>query len=93
VSILFVSRTRFGRPKRLPFALAFRRLGFDPFHDQTSLKLGNSTQDGKDDLPGRRAGVELLGEGNRLNALRSERLKGSKQMAHRSREAVELQAR
>jgi hypothetical protein len=47
------------------------------FKEYIGLELGNGSRDGKDHFSGRSAGIELLGEGNELDALGSEGLKGS----------------
>jgi hypothetical protein len=43
--------------------------GSYPLNNQAALQLGYSTKNGENHLAGRRAGVELLGEGNELDAL------------------------
>jgi hypothetical protein len=50
---------------------------FHPFDDQPSLQFSHGSQDGKHHFAGGSASVELLGKGNELDALGSERLKGS----------------
>src|SRR5882724_4336953 len=74
------------------FALGSRvpQSRFHTLHDQRPLQLRDCTQDGKHHLAGRRARVHLLRERNELNPESTDVLERTKQVTHRSGEAVKL---
>jgi hypothetical protein len=63
---------------------------FDPFHDQTALKLRHGSQDGTDHFAGRRRGVHPLAETHKRDAERVERLQRPEQVRDGPGEAVKL---
>jgi hypothetical protein len=61
-------------PELLTLGLGVPQSSLYSFDDQSALQLGHRPEDSKDHFAGWCARVELLGEGNELNALRPERL-------------------
>ena len=63
-----------GATQGLALRAGISQSGLDSFHDQRSLQLCDGAKYCEDEFSGRRAGVELLREGNELDALRAEGL-------------------